>query len=149
MLTNRKTVDSIVITTPRTSRQAINLDDREQNMKRGEDYPGTNGRYVGTAKNETVWVAYPNDDFAKMCEDFDRLQGFRDIKADTLEALKRIAYGANASDMSELLNRLVSDLSSSLVSITVAKPAPAGVIPEYNPKTDGPYSAWLAANNID
>lgn len=73
----------------------------------------------------------------------------RDIKFATLETITKIAGLNDIETMKQLLMRLASDLSSSMVVIGLETPAPAGVIPEYNAETDGDYSAWLASNNID
>jgi hypothetical protein len=77
-----------------------------------------------------------------------KTEGLRNFVAMAINKLQ-------AGDVSEaelVLVDLLNDIGSAYVcndSPKKRKAPPVGPIPKYNPKRDGNYSAFLAANNID
>lgn len=72
----------------------------------------------------------------------------RDIKSNLLANLEELKT-LEGRDLQFALGSMISDLSSSRVSVTVETPEQRSSVPQYDPETDGDYSSWLVANNID
>ena len=76
-----------------------------------------------------------------------------DFKPAVLQYLATIQARVAAGDLVEaghMLTDLVDDLSGKRVKITQKKSAGKGpMVPKYDAKKDGDYSAWLVRHNID
>lgn len=77
----------------------------------------------------------------------------RDIKTATIARLSQIQaliLEGNTTEADYLLSDAIDSLLSSRVAITCEFSEPSDShLPQYDAETDGDYSEWLVANNMD